>query len=138
MNDRPEVIIWTDGGCVPNPGKGGWGVLLEYDGNRKLVGGNSGNEETTNNRCELMAIITALEALNRPCKVCVISDSQYAISIASGVWKAKSNFDLVERLLTVAQDHEIGWIWKKEFSTPEMYIVHARAEAEARKAGVQS
>lgn len=129
-----EVKIWTDGGCIPNPGRGGWGALLECEGVRKLLGGNSGNEETTNNRCELMAMITALEALNRPCKVTLVSDSQYAINVASGEWIPKGNFDLVERLHEASNDHKMTWLWMREFSTPEQSIVHTRAELEARRA----
>lgn len=134
MTEKPIVKIWTDGGCIPNPGKGGWAALLDYNGTRKVVSGNSGDEETTNNRCELMAMITALETLNCPCKVTLVSDSQYAVNVGSGEWNASSNTDLVERLQNALSMHDVKLKWKREFSTPEMHIVHNQAEVEARRA----
>jgi len=73
-----EVIeAFTDGACRGNPGPGGWGVLLRYNGHEKRLFG--GEDETTNNRMELMAVIKALESLNKQCEVKVISDSQYVL-----------------------------------------------------------
>lgn len=126
-----KVVIWTDGGCVPNPGKGGWAALLDYQGTRKLVHGNSGDEEYTNNRAELMAMIAALEALKRPCEVLIISDSQYAVNMASGEWMPKSNHDLIQRLHKVMLEHDVTLEWKREFSMIEQGIVHTKAEWEA-------
>lgn len=127
------VKIWTDGGCVPNPGKGGWGALLEFNGTRKLIGGFSDEENTTNNRMEILAAIEALRCLKRPCEVILVSDSQYMIGIASGKNKAHSNQDLVSELHFAASPHKIDWQWVREFTMPEQSIVHERAEAEVRK-----
>ena len=86
-----EVDIYTDGACRGNPGRGGWGAILVYQGHEKELSG--GEKLTTNNRMELMAAISALEALKEPCRVTLYSDSKYMIdSITKGwvySWKAK-------------------------------------------------
>jgi len=118
------VIIYADGACKGNPGVGGWGALLEYDGRtRELFGGEA---NTTNNRMELTAVIRALEALTRPCRVTLHTDSQY---VQQGIttwihdWKKRGwktagkkpvkNEDLWRRLDELAGQHEIEWIWVK-------------------------
>jgi ribonuclease HI len=116
------VEVYTDGACKGNPGVGGWGAILEYDGKeRELFGGEA---LTTNNRMELTAVIRALEALKRQCKVRVHTDSQYVqqgISRWIHDWKKRAwrtadrkpvkNADLWRRLDELAQQHEIEWIW---------------------------
>jgi ribonuclease HI len=116
------VEVYTDGACKGNPGIGGWGAILEYDGKeRELFGGEA---LTTNNRMELTAVIRALEALKRQCKVRVHTDSQYVqqgISRWIHDWKKRGwrtadrkpvkNADLWRRLDELAQQHEIEWIW---------------------------
>ena len=118
------VEIYTDGACKGNPGPGGWGVLLKSAGSEKeLFGGELG---TTNNRMELLAVIRAFEALNRPCRVALFLDSQYVLKgITEWLpgWKAKGwrtaakqpvkNVDLWQALdaLVSQGGHEIDWRW---------------------------
>lgn len=118
-----HVDIYTDGACRGNPGKGGWGAILVYEGHEKELSG--GEAETTNNRMELMAAISALEALKEPCEVTLTSDSKYMIdSIEKGwarSWQAKGwkkadkspalNPDLWERLLNLLDVHKVTFVW---------------------------
>ena len=118
------VEIYTDGACKGNPGPGGWGALLTFDGKeRELFGG---EDATTNNRMELTAVIEALSALTRGSRVVIHTDSQY---VQKGItewirgWKAKGwrtaaktpvkNVDLWKRLDELASRHEIDWKWVK-------------------------
>lgn len=118
------VQIWTDGACKGNPGPGGWGALLRFGGTeRELCGGET---HTTNNRMELLAAISALEALKRPCIVHLTTDSQY---VRQGMlewlpnWRKKNwrradgkpvkNADLWLRLDEAAQRHDMHWHWIK-------------------------
>ncbi len=120
----PQVEIYTDGACKGNPGPGGWGALLVAGKHRKEMFGGEAN--TTNNRMELLAVIRALEALNKPCRVVLHTDSQYVqkgISEWIHGWKARGwktaarepvkNADLWQTLDVVAQKHEIDWRWVK-------------------------
>jgi ribonuclease HI len=116
------VEIYTDGACKGNPGAGGWGAVLRYDGTlRELYGGEA---YTTNNRMELTAVIRALEALKRRCRVRLHTDSQYVqqgISAWIHAWKKRGwrtadnkpvkNDDLWRRLDELAARHEIHWVW---------------------------
>jgi ribonuclease HI len=119
---EPAVEIWTDGGCKPNPGPGGWAAILCYKGTeRELTGGELA---TTNNRMELTAAAASLETLKRPCRVIVHTDSEY---VRNGItkwstgwvrkgWKNASgdpvkNMDLWRRLLDAAKPHEVEWRW---------------------------
>jgi ribonuclease HI len=118
------VDIYTDGACKGNPGVGGWGALLRYGGRtRELFGG---EPLTTNNRMELMGVIRALEALKRPSRLRVHTDSQYVqqgISRWIHDWKKRGwrtadrkpvkNEDLWRRLDELAAAHEIEWVWVK-------------------------
>jgi ribonuclease HI len=118
------VEIYTDGACSGNPGPGGWGVLMSYNGNeRELCGG---EDETTNNRMELMAAIVALETLKERCSVNLHTDSKY---VMDGIqkwlanWKKNGwrtaakkpvkNADLWERLDEATKRHETKWHWVK-------------------------
>ena len=121
----PRTIdIYTDGACKGNPGVGGWGALLEADGRtRELYGGEA---VTTNNRMELMAVIQALQALRRPCRVRLHTDSQY-VQLGISKWihgwkktgwrtaekKPVKNVDLWQRLDELAAKHDIEWLWVK-------------------------
>ncbi len=120
----PQVEIYTDGACKGNPGPGGWGALLVAGKHRKEMFG--GEPNTTNNRMELLAVIRALEALNKPCHVVLHTDSQYVqkgISEWIHGWKARGwktaakepvkNTDLWQELDAVSQKHEIDWRWVK-------------------------
>ena len=118
------VTIYTDGACKGNPGPGGWGAWLSYNGKQKDLFG--GERNTTNNRMELTAVIRALEALTRPCQVELHTDSKYVqqgISTWIHGWKRNGwrtadkkpvkNDDLWKRLDELAQQHEIDWRWVK-------------------------
>lgn len=121
---KNSVEIYTDGACRGNPGPGGWGVSLRYNGRQKDMHG--GELRTTNNRMELMAAITGLEALTRPCKVKLYTDSKYVLDgITKWIdgwkkrgWKTASkqpvkNVELWQRLDAATGQHEISWIWVK-------------------------
>ena len=117
-----SVEIWTDGGCKPNPGPGGWAAILRFaEAERELTGA---DPVTTNNRMELTAAAAALETLKRPCRVVLHTDSEY---VRNGItrwhtgWVRKNwrtaagspvaNMDLWQRLLTAAKPHDIEWKW---------------------------
>ncbi len=123
MGEVKEVIIFTDGACDPNPGAGGYGIVLLYGKHRKEL--SDGFRLTTNNRMELLAAIVALETLKKPCKVKLYSDSQYLVdSVTFGRinrWKSKNwrkikNPDLWERLLEQCARHQIEFLWVKGHS----------------------
>ncbi|MDB5461459.1 MAG: Ribonuclease [Caulobacteraceae bacterium] len=120
----PKVIVHTDGACRGNPGPGGWGAVLHYGGHEKLLWG--GELDTTNNRMELMGAIQALEALNKPCRVELHTDSQYVMKgITQWIagWKARGwktadkspvkNVDLWQRLDAARARHTVDWRWIK-------------------------
>ncbi len=125
MNDKVE--IFTDGACRGNPGPGGWGVLLRFQGKEKTLYG--GETETTNNRMELMAAIIGLESLNESCSVTLTTDSKYVMhGITDWIenWKKRGwktaakkpvkNEDLWRRLDEARNQHEINWQWVKGHS----------------------
>lgn len=119
------VEIFTDGACSGNPGPGGYGAILRYGNAEKELSG--GNRETTNNRMELMGVIAALSALNRPCEVVLTTDSKYVCdSITKGWvygWQKKGwkksdgkpalNVDLWEQLLPLLARHKVTFCWVK-------------------------
>ncbi len=122
-----QVLIHTDGACRGNPGPGGWGAVLQYNGSEKpLKGAEAG---TTNNRMELMAAIQALEALKEPCQVVLVTDSNY---LRQGItqwlpdWKRRGwrtadkkpvkNTDLWQRLESAAERHQVEWRWVRGHS----------------------
>lgn len=120
-----KVLIYTDGSSRGNPGPGGYGALLLYGQHQKERSG--GFKKTTNNRMELMAVITALEALQQPCEVQVFSDSKYVIDALVKGWihgwrqrgwvkadkKPVKNTDLWKRLYEASQAHKVEWKWVK-------------------------
>ncbi len=122
-DNSDKIIIFTDGGCDPNPGVGGWGAVLSYKDRRKELSG--GEYQSTNNRMELTAAIKALETLKRPCAVVLHTDSEY---LQKGItqwlpnwkrrgWKRKGgavkNEDLWRRLDELIQEHDVEWRWVK-------------------------
>lgn len=134
----PLVDIYTDGSCRPNPGPGGWGVLIMPDS--ELFGG---VELATNNRMELMAAIRGLESLNRSCTVRLHTDSQYVqqgITLWIRRWKLNgwrnsqrkpvSNVDLWRRLDVLNQRHDIEWVWVRGHDGDEG---NERADALAKR-----
>ena len=124
MSAVGRVEAYTDGACSGNPGPGGWGVVLRYNGVEKELKG--GAPETTNNRMELMAAISALEALTRPVTVDLYTDSSYVkngISQWLPAWKARGwktadkkpvkNVELWQRLESAIEPHTVSWHWVK-------------------------
>ena len=118
------VTVYTDGACSGNPGPGGWGAILEYNGRRRELSG--GEPETTNNRMELLAAISALSALKEPCAVTLYTDSQYfsnAINLGwlrdwkRRGWKRKDgalkNPDLWQTLDALLETHKVKVVWVK-------------------------
>lgn len=137
----PKVVIFTDGSCRGNPGPGGWGALLTFDGRERELWG--GEPATTNNRMELTAACEALEALKRPCRVELHTDSQY---VRGGIvewlhlWKARGwrtltkgavkNEDLWRRLDSARERHDVDWRWVKGHAG---HPGNERADALARR-----
>ena len=131
MTEGPHVIVHTDGACSGNPGPGGWGAILSYGEHEKELKG--GEPHTTNNRMELMAAISALEALKRPSTVEMHTDSQYVqqgISQWITKWKRNGwktadkkpvkNVDLWQRLDAAMQQHNVKWHWVKGHAGHEL------------------
>ncbi len=137
-----KVEIFTDGACRGNPGPGGWGVILRYQGNEKEL--NGAEPDTTNNRMELLAAIMAIESLTRPCEVSLTTDSEY---VKNGItqwlknWKLKNwktankkpvkNMDLWQRLDQACSGHDISWHWVKGHSG---HVENERADGLANQA----
>ncbi|NMA83341.1 MAG: ribonuclease HI [Epulopiscium sp.] len=123
-----EVIIYTDGACSGNPGPGGYGIVLLYNDYRREMAG--GEENTTNNRMELLGVIKGLEALREPCQVTLYSDSKYVVDAIEKGWVFKwkknnwmrnkkdkaLNVDLWEQLLILLNKHKVRFIWVKGHS----------------------
>lgn len=124
-NPQKKIIIYTDGGCEPNPGTGGYGVVLIYGDHRKELSG--GYRLTTNNRMELMAAIRGLQALKEPCAVKLFSDSEYVVKAMTEGWverwksknwrrqknKMAANYDLWMQLDSLCQEHQVDFNWVK-------------------------
>ncbi len=141
MSDPQRVQIWTDGACSGNPGPGGWGAVLVWNGHRKELSG--GAPDTTNNRMELSAAIAALEALKKPSVVDLSTDSQYVRGGVTGWikgWKRNGwrtadrkpvkNIDLWQKLDGLAAKHEVRWHWVKGHAGNE---ANERADELARE-----
>ncbi len=141
-----EVTIYTDGACSGNPGAGGWGTILVYKGKEKELSG--GEAETTNNRMELTAVIEGLKALKEPCKVRIVTDSQY---VSNGItlgwaegwrqngWRKKDkkpalNPELWDELLNEIAKHEVTIEWVRGHDGhPENERCDKMAVAESQK-----
>jgi ribonuclease HI len=120
--EKNEVIIYTDGACSGNPGPGGWGALLRYQDKEKELSG--GEAHTTNNRMEMMAVIQAIKAIKKPCRLKIHSDSALIINAMTKGWieswqskgwkkadkKPVENQDLWMALLDAIQSHDVEWI----------------------------
>lgn len=143
---QKKVSIFTDGACSGNPGPGGWGAILRYgEAERELSGG---EQETTNNRMELTAVIQALSALKEPCDVTLYSDSKYVTDAVEKGWargwrargwvkadkKPALNVDLWQQLLTLLERHEVRFVWIKGHNEhPENERCDRLAVAESKK-----
>lgn len=120
---RKSIQLFSDGACSGNPGPGGWGAILRYKNSEKELSG--GEKETTNNRMELLGVISALETLKEPCDVEVCTDSKYVVDAFEKKWleswqvngwktagkKPVKNRELWERLLKQASIHNLTWKW---------------------------
>jgi ribonuclease HI len=142
--DSAVVEVWTDGGCRPNPGPGGWAAILRFRGTERELSG--ADPATTNNRMELTAAAMALETLKRPCRVVLHTDSEY---VKNGVtrwhqgwvrrnWRNSAgdpvaNMDLWRRLLDAAKAHRIEWRWVRGHSGDPMNDRVDRLATEARE-----
>ena len=130
--DQDNIVeIWTDGGCKPNPGPGGWAAILKFKGTIRELSGGDG--DTTNNRMELTAAAQALAALKRPCLVKLHTDSEY---LKNGItrwhtgwvrknWRSSTgdpvkNMDLWKLILEAAKPHQIEWLWVRGHSGDAM------------------
>jgi ribonuclease HI len=124
MNELPHVTIATDGACKGNPGPGGWGAVIRMGAREKELSG--GERESTNNRMELMAAIRALQALTKPCRITLMTDSIYVrdgITKWTAGWqrngwrtadkKPVKNKELWQELLEAVKPHRIDWQWVK-------------------------
>jgi len=143
--DPDQVVeIWTDGGCKPNPGPGGWAAVMTFRGAVKELSG--AEAATTNNRMELTAVAVALERLKRPCHVVIHTDSQYVrngITRWSTGWVRKgwrsstgepvANIDLWKRILAAAEAHRAEWRWVRGHAGNDMNERADRLATTARK-----
>ena len=124
MTELPFVEIATDGACKGNPGPGGWGAIIRFGAHEKALSG--AENPSTNNRMELMAAISALKALTRPCRVKLSTDSRYVMDGLTkwihgwrkNGWKTADkkpvkNADLWQELLVAAAPHRVEWVWVK-------------------------
>jgi len=143
VSDKPRLVeIFTDGACSGNPGPGGWGAVLRWNGHERELSG--AEAATTNNRMELMAAIVALESLTRACEVRVWTDSNY---LKDGItrwihdWKKRGwktadkkpvkNVDLWQRLEAALKPHQVEWHWVRGHAG---HVENERADAIAREA----
>ncbi|MBP5166854.1 MAG: ribonuclease HI [Oscillospiraceae bacterium] len=129
-----NVTIYTDGACSGNPGPGGWAAILIWNGREKELSG--GEAETTNNRMELLAAISGLEALKEPCRVTLYSDSKYLVDAVTLGWVYKwrdngwmrtkreeaKNPELWQRLLSAMEKHEVEFSWVKGHEENEFNV----------------
>lgn len=145
-----KVIVYTDGSSRGNPGPGGYGAVLRYtapSGKLHTLELSRGYDRTTNNRMELLGVISALEALNRPCEVEVHSDSQYVCNAFNQHWvegwirrgwktsqkKPVKNVDLWKRLLAAKEPHSVSFHWVKGTCRPRVQRALRRARHEGRR-----
>lgn len=142
---KDEVIIYTDGACSGNPGPGGWGALLIWNGKEKELSGSEPN--STNNRMEMRAVIEALKALKRPCHVKIHSDSALVVNAFKQGWienwlkkgwkkadkKPVENQDLWKEMLKAMDDHKVSWIKVKGHADNDLNNRVDRLAVEASK-----
>ncbi len=131
LRTKPQITVYTDGACSGNPGPGGWGVLLQWNGKEKTLSG--GETHTTNNRMELTAVIRALESLKKPCRVAIHSDSALIINAFTQGWvdnwlrrgwkkadkKPVENRELWEQLIRAMKPHDVEWVKVKGHADDE-------------------
>ncbi len=145
------VTIYTDGACMPNPGPGGYGIVLSYGGVRREISG--GFRLTTNNRMEIIAAIQGLEQLKEPCQVRLFSDSQYLVKAMTEGWakrwKSKGwrrnkkdlalNPDLWEKLLALCAKHQVEFVWVKGHAgNPENEVCDRLSYAALKQPGLEA
>ncbi len=144
MDSDDIVEIWTDGGCKPNPGPGGWAAIMRFKGVEKELTG--GAAATTNNRMEMTAAAAALEALKKPSKVVIHTDSEY---VKNGItrwmtgwvrknWRSSTgdpvkNMDLWRRILDAEKPHKVEWKWVRGHAGNTMNERADRLATEARE-----
>ncbi len=104
-----DIVIHTDGACKGNPGPGGWGTVIEQNGNQQKLSGSE--PQTTNNRMEMSSVIMGLEAVDPSAKVLISSDSTYVINTMTKGWKRKANHDLWDQLDRLVKNRDISWLW---------------------------
>ena len=146
-----QVTIYTDGACSGNPGPGGWGAILEYNGIEKEMSG--GETDTTNNRMELTGVISALSALREPCEVSLFTDSKYIVDGINQGWAEKwrkqgwmrnkkekaLNPDLWQALLDLLEVHSVTFNWVKGHATnPKNNRCDELAVAQSKKYSIQN
>jgi ribonuclease HI len=146
MDGQDSIIIYTDGGCLGNPGPGGYGAVLMYQGHRKELSG--GYKLTTNNRMELMGAIAALEALKERRKAILHTDSQYVVNAIENGWAQKwkrngwrkpdkqpaLNPDLWDRLLDLCSRHDVKFKWVRGHNG---VVENERCDALAKQAAMR-
>ena len=114
MSTKKHLVIYTDGSCIPNPGKGGWAYVALHDDVEIHCSGSE--KRSTNNIMEMTAVIQALKNYRKQKYFSIYSDSQYVINCAQGKWKRKKNKELWEVYDRVSQGKEIIWTWVKGHS----------------------